>query len=125
MTGSPSLPGLTPRAIHELYDLIEQGHAVGSGTTVTVKSYFMELYNDQLVDLYYGLEHKGDKKGKPPKLDIKLDPKKMVYIKNAEVSEEAHPRPSPLHSRLPSPTPLRPRPCPRPRPRPPLTVSLP
>jgi len=85
MTGSPELPGLTPRAIHELYDLIEAAN--NSGTTVTVKSYFMELYNDQLVDLYHGLDHKGDKKDKPPKLDIKLDTKKMVYIKNAEVKQ--------------------------------------
>lgn len=53
----------------------------------------MELYNDQLVDLYHILEKK---KGsvphgeKPPKLEIKMDAKKKVVIKHAVVKEASN-----------------------------------
>lgn len=45
MTGSPDNPGLTPKAIHELYRLIAEKKSL----TVTVSTYFVELYNDSLV----------------------------------------------------------------------------
>ena len=48
MTGSLEQRGLTPRAVSELFSSI--GNMKDS--TVTVRSYFVELYNDQLVDLY-------------------------------------------------------------------------
>jgi hypothetical protein len=45
MTGSPSSPGLTPRAITEMFRLIhERTHC-----TSRVSTYFVELYNDNLV----------------------------------------------------------------------------
>jgi hypothetical protein len=88
MTGSPSMPGLTPRAIDEIYALIKDRKHL----QVTVKTYFVELYLDALVDLYYALDHKGSKsKEEPPKLDIKLDAKKMVYINNCIVKEAPDP----------------------------------
>jgi hypothetical protein len=45
MTGSETNPGLTPRAIAEMYRLIgERTHC-----TTRVSTYFVELYNDNLV----------------------------------------------------------------------------
>ena len=45
MTGSPSMPGLTPKAIDEMFRLI--GERKHCNTRVT--TYFIELYNDNLV----------------------------------------------------------------------------
>mmetsp|Transcript_16795 Transcript_16795/g.25247 ORF Transcript_16795/g.25247 Transcript_16795/m.25247 type:complete len:1631 (-) Transcript_16795:170-5062(-) len=82
MTGSADLPGLTPRSINEMYRLIhERTHC-----TVRVSTYFVELYNDNIVDLYWLLDNKKGR-GEPPRLDIKLDSKKMVYIKNCIVKD--------------------------------------
>lgn len=88
MTGSPSMPGLTPKAIGELYRLIEERVHLN----VRVTTYFVELYNDNLVDLYWILDNKG-KAGnlEPPKLDIKMDAKKMVYIRNAVIKDATSP----------------------------------
>lgn len=85
MTGSKQLPGLTPKTIDEMYRLFrEKAHC-----TFKVSTYFVELYNDSLVDLYYLLDNKG--KGaaaaEPPKLEIKMDTKKMVFIKNAIIKD--------------------------------------
>lgn len=45
MTGSESMPGLTPRAISEMFRLIsERPHC-----TSRISTYFVELYNDNLV----------------------------------------------------------------------------
>ena len=49
MTGSPELPGLTPKAIDELYRLIHEK----SNCVCSVSTYFVELYNDNLCDLYW------------------------------------------------------------------------
>jgi hypothetical protein len=86
MTGVPALPGLTPRAIDEIFRLKDERSAV----QITVKTYFVELYLDAIVDLYWLLDNKGKKgSGEPPRLDIKLDNKKMVYISNSTVKEAA------------------------------------
>ena len=51
---------------------------------VTVRSYFLELYNDALVDLYERIDNpKG--RGTPPRLEVKVDPRKMVFVKGAVV----------------------------------------
>jgi hypothetical protein len=89
MTGSPQLPGLTPRACHEIYRLMaERVHLQCKVTT-----YFVELYNDNLVDLYWVLEQRGVKgpPNDPPKLEIKMDAKKMVFIRNAILKEATSP----------------------------------
>ena len=44
MTGSADMPGLTPRAITELYDGMAKNKACDS----KVSAYFVELYNDQV-----------------------------------------------------------------------------
>ena len=68
MTGNAEMPGLTPRAVTELYSTI--GDMTDS--TVVVKSYFVELYNDQVVDLYAKLAHQKEPDYDPPRLDIKV-----------------------------------------------------
>ena len=78
MTGSASQPGLTPRSIEELFRLVEEKRHC----SIKVKTYFLELYNDILIDLYWVLDHKKSKKSVPPKLDIKIDEKGMVVIPN-------------------------------------------
>lgn len=45
-----------------------------------VSCYFVELYLDNLRDLFYAMDHLRDTNR--PKLDIKMDAKKMVVIKN-------------------------------------------
>jgi len=90
MTGSPSMPGLTPKAIDELFRLItEKKHC-----NIRVTTYFVELYNDNLVDLYYILDNKDSKYNNntdPPKLTIKMDAKKMVYIQNCVIKDAGSP----------------------------------
>ena len=86
MTGSPSMPGLTPKAIDELYRLIDERKHL----RITVTTYFVELYNDNLVDLYWVLDNKANMKNsniEPPKLEIKMDDKKMVFIRNSIIKE--------------------------------------
>ncbi|RYH20376.1 hypothetical protein EON65_23595 [archaeon] len=91
MTGSSSMPGLTPKAIEELFRLIQERVHL----QVKVTTYFVELYNDNLVDLYWILDNKSalakNANLEPPKLDIKMDAKKMVYIKNAIIKEANSP----------------------------------
>lgn len=86
MTGSAENPGLTPKAIDELFRLIdERKHC-----TCRVSTYFVELYNDNLVDLYWILDNRRSKDN-PPKLEIKMDAKKMVYIRNCVIKEANSP----------------------------------
>lgn len=88
MTGSPELPGLTPRAIDELFRLIKERKHL----TVKVTTYFVELYNDNLVDLYWVLDNKNiTNPDAAPKLDIKMDNKKMVYIRNSVIKDANSP----------------------------------
>ena len=86
MTGSPSMPGLTPKAIEEMFRLI--GERKHCNTRIT--TYFIELYNDNLVDLYWILDNKKSR-GEPPKLDIKVDARKMVFVKNSVIKDAATP----------------------------------
>jgi hypothetical protein len=44
--------------------------------------FFLLLF---IQDLYWLLDNKKDKRAEPPKLDIKVDAKKMVFIKNAVI----------------------------------------
>ena len=84
MTGVPGNEGLTPRSVHQLF---ARAGELGQVSTVTVRMYFVELYNDQLVDLLRNLEPKGKKKQAPPALEIKVDASKMVIVKNAIVRD--------------------------------------
>ena len=97
MTGSPSEPGLTPRTVEEIFRLIGDRKHLDCKVT----AYFVELYNDQLVDLLWLVDGKDKEKEKegarevnaqPPHLEIKLDANKMVYVKGAVVREVDGPR---------------------------------
>jgi hypothetical protein len=86
MVGPPGLPGLTPRAIGNIFD---NKAALAGKAEVTVTCYMAELYNDKLVDLLWVHEQKKLKKKStdPPRLDIKKDSKGMVFIKGIVTKE--------------------------------------
>ncbi|XP_057858712.2 kinesin-like protein KIN-14I [Cryptomeria japonica] len=72
--GSEDDPGLTPRAMQELFDLMKRD---SKKFAFSIKVYMLELYLDVLVDLL-ALKNK-----KPLKLEIKRDMKGMVTVENA------------------------------------------
>ncbi|WRX07867.1 MyTH4 domain - like 1 [Theobroma cacao] len=74
--GSDSNPGLTPRAIAELFKILRRD---SNKFSFSLKAYMVELYQDTLVDLLL------QKNAKRLKLDIKKDPKGMVAVENATV----------------------------------------
>jgi Kinesin motor domain len=89
MTGSANEPGLTPRTVREIFRLIGERKHLDCKVTV----YFVELYNDQLVDLLWLVDGKGRDRdvreinAQPPHLDIKMDANKMVFVKGAVIRE--------------------------------------
>ena len=86
MVGPPSLPGLTPRAIGNIFD---NKAALKGKSIVTITVYMAELYNDGLIDLLW--KHDQIEQGlhdhEPPRLDIKKDSKGMVFIKGIVTKE--------------------------------------
>ena len=80
MVGPPSLPGLTPRAIGNIFD---NKAALKGKAEVNITVYMAELYNDGLIDLLWKHDQKeqGKHDHEPPRLDIKKDSKGMVFIK--------------------------------------------
>ncbi|CAA0813431.1 Kinesin-like calmodulin-binding protein [Striga hermonthica] len=71
--GSESNPGLTPRAISELFRIIKHDSKKFS---FSLKAYMLELYQDTLIDLLL------PKNAKRLKLEIKKDSKGMVVVEN-------------------------------------------
>ena len=77
MGGTPALPGLTPRCVSGLAERMREGRE--KGYRFQVKVFFVELYNDTLLDL---LSKKQDKK-----LEIKQNAQKQVrYRKTVELN---------------------------------------
>ncbi|KAH7519779.1 hypothetical protein FEM48_Zijuj08G0073400 [Ziziphus jujuba var. spinosa] len=74
--GSETNPGLTPRAIQELFKILRRD---GNKFSFSLKAYMVELYQDTLVDLLL------PKNAKRLKLDIKKDTKGMVAVENVTV----------------------------------------
>ncbi|KAL6530939.1 Kinesin-like protein KIN-14E [Orobanche hederae] len=72
--GSESNPGLTPRAISELFRIIK---CDSKKISFTLKVYMVELYQDILIDLLRPSKHANHLK-----LDIKKDPNGMVVVEN-------------------------------------------
>ncbi|XP_057300384.1 early endosome antigen 1-like [Hydractinia symbiolongicarpus] len=70
-------PGIAPRAFKAIYELIEENKKKFSFTT---QMYMMELYRDNLIDLF------GNKKD-PARLDIKKDKKGMVVVSGAVIRD--------------------------------------
>jgi len=80
MYGSRERPGITPRAIDELYHILGQ---MESYCDIKVSCHMVELYLDTLHDLLQSKENK-----KPSQnLEIKEDNKGMVYIQNVTVTK--------------------------------------
>ena len=78
MYGTKERPGITPRAIDEIYNILSQ---MESFCDIKVSCHMVELYLDILIDLLIGKENK-----KPHQnLEIKEDMKGMIYIQNVTV----------------------------------------
>lgn len=86
MTGSESMPGLTPRAITHLFALADEAK---SNHTITFQASMLELYNDTLIDLFHlvdsGHDRDSGSAGGSGKLEIKKNEKGMVFVQNAVV----------------------------------------
>ncbi|KAL4451514.1 hypothetical protein ABPG75_007176 [Micractinium tetrahymenae] len=79
--GNDKLPGLTPKGVTELYNIMDRDSGKYS---FRVSCFMLELYCDDLTDLL--AEHKkGDKLYKAPKLEIKKDPKGVVSVPGTTV----------------------------------------
>mmetsp|Transcript_14101 Transcript_14101/g.44908 ORF Transcript_14101/g.44908 Transcript_14101/m.44908 type:complete len:389 (+) Transcript_14101:310-1476(+) len=80
--GQADNPGLTPRAVEELFRLVERD---GSKYSFSMKCYMLELYQDYLQDLLLEMPAKSPGPGKQevPKLEIKKDQKGMVVVAGA------------------------------------------
>ncbi|ESW28346.1 hypothetical protein PHAVU_003G279200 [Phaseolus vulgaris] len=74
--GSDNNPGLTPRAISELFRILRRDN---NKYSFSLKAYIVELYQDTLIDLL------APKNGKHSKLDIKKDSTGMVVVENVTV----------------------------------------
>ncbi|KAE8908194.1 Kinesin-like protein [Phytophthora fragariae] len=81
MTGVDSHPGLSPRTIHHLFALAEEGKA---NFTVSFQATMLELYNDQLIDLFHLVDGGG---AHDNKLEIKKNEKGMVVVQNATLKK--------------------------------------
>jgi len=77
MYGSKERPGITPRAIEEIYHILGQ---MESFCDIKVSCHMVELHLDTLKDLLQGQENR-----KP--LEIKEDSKGMIYIQNVTIKQ--------------------------------------
>jgi len=88
--GEHHLLGITPRAIAGLFALIEENK---ESADATVTCTMVEIYNDQLRDLFFLVENeRSGGRLKAPKLDIKMDKKKRVFISGSQVRAAASPQ---------------------------------
>ena len=78
MYGSKEKPGITPRAIDELYHILAQ---MESFCDIKVSCHMLELYMDTLIDLLISKENKKTQQ----MLEIKEDIKGAVYVQNITV----------------------------------------
>ena len=74
--GEPTNPGVTPRAIHELFNVLTH---MPRHYEWKVSCYLVELYLDSLIDLFLPR----DQRGAAPTINIKKDPKGMVVLPEA------------------------------------------
>ncbi|XP_044509281.1 kinesin-like protein KIN-14E isoform X1 [Mangifera indica] len=74
--GSDVNPGITPRAITELFRILKRD---SNKFSFSLKAYMVELYQDTLIDLLL------PRNAKRLKLDIKKDSKGMVAVENVTV----------------------------------------
>ncbi|XP_051876604.1 uncharacterized protein si:dkey-96l17.6 [Pristis pectinata] len=74
-----SNPGIIPRAFKRIFQIVDENY---TKFTFKVSAYMLELYNEQLLDLFIT-----PCDGFNTKLEIKKDKKGSVYIQGAEVKE--------------------------------------
>jgi hypothetical protein len=77
MGGTQDYPGVTPRAVAEIYKIAAEQEAT---IRMTVTCSFVELYNDKLIDLFHVMKHGRKQAG--PDLAIKKNAKGMVVLSN-------------------------------------------
>ena len=77
------MPGLTPRAIDEMFKVMGERHQC----QFKITSSFMELYNNQLVDLFWILDHPHKNKEKPPALEIRQDSNGIIFVQGAVIKD--------------------------------------
>ncbi len=93
MVGTPSAPGITPRALRRLFGLLDAEAAKGSlGVDAKVEVCMVELYLDVLVDLLWAAEHPRGRPEDAPKLEIKKDERGCVCRERAAVGQWRGPR---------------------------------
>lgn len=83
MTGTESMPGLSPRAIHHLFQIADDAK---SNHTITFQAFMLELYNDSLIDLFHLVDVGHDREAAlagVQKLEIKKNDKGMVFVSNS------------------------------------------
>lgn len=83
MTGTETMPGLSPRAIHHLFQIAEDAK---SNHTITFQAFMLELYNDNLIDLFHLVDVGHDREAAlagAQKLEIKKNDKGMVFVSNS------------------------------------------
>lgn len=83
MTGTETMPGLSPRAIHHLFQIAEDAK---SNHTITFQAFMLELYNDNLIDLFHLVDVGHDRESAlagAQKLEIKKNEKGMVFVSNS------------------------------------------
>ncbi|XP_041041201.1 kinesin-like protein KIN-14I [Carcharodon carcharias] len=72
-------PGIIPKAFKRIFQIIDENQ---TKFTFKVLAYMLELYNDQLLDLFINRCE-----GSTTKLEIRKDKKGFVYIHGAEIKE--------------------------------------
>lgn len=86
MTGTESLPGITRRSISRLYEIIDENK---EEYITTVKSYMVEIYRDEIMDLFFRLQNK--KNAVAPKLKIVKESNGLVSLKESVVVDILNP----------------------------------
>lgn len=77
LPGSPEDPGIIPRAVAAIFDLADKCRGQ---MRVTVESYMVELYLENLVDLYNFTDKKAFSADGPAKLEISKDAKVFFFF---------------------------------------------
>ena len=84
LMGSPEDPGITPLAIQDVFQTIEEYQTTKPNTKFLVRVSYIEIYNEEIKDLLVH-HHHGGKKGNSKRLFIVDDTKMGPYIKNVNV----------------------------------------
>ena len=82
MQGNKQHPGLSPRVVDYLYELIYQQD---ENSKITITCNMIELYKNSLIDLLVPKKIKQHRNYFARKLEIKEDYHGQIYIKNAKL----------------------------------------